>query len=125
MARYGDRGPYSKSNVKIILSADNVREACLGKPQPKVRGKNNGNSRERQIERRGTSSLPEEHRRAISKGLKGRPVSAKTREKIRQSNLGKRRSAETRKNISKAKKGIPWSDARRRAQRKRRLKSQP
>ena len=31
MARYGDVGPYSPTNVKIILSSDNVREAQLGR----------------------------------------------------------------------------------------------
>lgn len=122
MARYGDQGSYVIGNVKIILTADNTREACLSKPRPDIRGQKNGNCRERQIERRGTTKLPRKHRNAISKGLKGHSISAETRDKIRQSNLGKKRSAETRNNVSKAKKGIPWSPARRIAQEKRGLK---
>ena len=70
MARYGDRGPYAIGNVKIILTAANTREGCLGKPRPDIRGQKNGNSRERQIKRRGTSKLPRDHRAAISRGLK-------------------------------------------------------
>lgn len=30
MARYGDVGPYSKDNVRIVTNAANVREAMLG-----------------------------------------------------------------------------------------------
>lgn len=31
MARFGDTGPYSTDNVKIITNADNIREAHVGK----------------------------------------------------------------------------------------------
>lgn len=31
MARFGDKGPYSKDNVEIILVEENSRQACLGR----------------------------------------------------------------------------------------------
>lgn len=34
MARYGDVGPYSVENVKIILHANNVKEGLTGIPKP-------------------------------------------------------------------------------------------
>lgn len=37
MARYGDIGPYSVENVKIISFAENTREGCGGKPWSKAR----------------------------------------------------------------------------------------
>lgn len=35
MARFGDIGPYSKNNVKIISNIVNHNEAHLGKPKPR------------------------------------------------------------------------------------------
>jgi hypothetical protein len=39
MARYGDRGPYSPTNTKIITHAENVREAHVGVPKPTCKAK--------------------------------------------------------------------------------------
>lgn len=67
MARYGDSGPYSITNVKIILCEENHCEANLGKPSyvrtPAIRAK---------LSRSHTGKkLSLEHRQAISKGCKG------------------------------------------------------
>lgn len=36
MARFGDSGPYSKANVKIIKFSENITEGHLGKRKPKI-----------------------------------------------------------------------------------------
>jgi hypothetical protein len=62
MARFGDVGPYSIDNVKIILHEDNCREGNLG----------------RNIGRERTA----DHRTKISKGNLGKIRSPETREMI-------------------------------------------
>ena len=112
MARYGDKGAYEKMNVRIILAGENVAEWCKGKPLSTEHRKKVSDTK------RG-SKLSAKHRRRISEAQIGRIVSKETREKIRRGNLGKKRSAETRRKVSAAKKGRPWSTARRISQEKR------
>ena len=66
MARFGDKGAYEVGNVRIILSVDNVREACKGKPLTPAglaANKKNADSR------RGVP-LSRTHRASIGQGLK-------------------------------------------------------
>lgn len=62
--------------------------------------------------------LSAEHKQHISKGLMGRIQTDECKEKIRNKRLGIILSAETKEKMRIAKKGKPWSEARRQAQRR-------
>jgi hypothetical protein len=61
MARFGDEGAYEIGNVKIILFAQNIREAKIGKPRPDLSEFNKS--------RRGVP-LSKQHRARISAGFR-------------------------------------------------------
>ena len=60
--------------------------------------------------------VSDETRKKISNFNRGKIVSEETREKMRVKNLGRKLSKESREKISKNKKGKPWTEARRLAQ---------
>ena len=68
--------------------------------------------------------MPKSYSVSLSKRMKGVPKTEKQKRKIREGNLGKKRSAEAKANISKAKKGRPWTQARRDAEPKNRTWTQ-
>lgn len=81
MARYGDIGPYAVGNVRIILHADNTREAWTGRTHSS------------------------ETRAKLSSQRRGRPLPVSMHEAALRANLGKKRSPEIRAKISAAMRG--------------------
>ena len=122
MARFGDKGPYSVGNVQIIMATQNNSVKGKGKGIPKPKS--------------------EEHRRNISKALKGLPKSPQHCRKLSEAMKGNKntrghkltedhkkkigvsvkgklkgipKSIEHRAALSRARKGKPWTTAQRAA----------
>lgn len=108
MGRYNDKGAYEVGNVKIILASVNNSEGNLGRvitPAQKAKFSATVTGRKMSFE----------HRKAISKALKGHVTTEATRKKIGDAHRGKSNTTEARAKISKALKGRPWSPLRRAA----------
>lgn len=108
MARFGDIGPYSVDNVKIILHEENLSEAHLGKERPEwVREKIRASTLDNPNMMR---EFSDETKAKISAAGIGRKHSIKTRDRFKElalnrppehiakiavSNTGKKRSEES------------------------------
>lgn len=120
MARYGDKGPYSYNNTKIITHAENTREAQLGRKhteeakrnmaEAKLGNKNSlgykhTNKSKQKISKTMTNrKFSLEHRVKISNANRNRRLNKKSRAKISAANKGRVRSLETKAKMSNAQK---------------------
>jgi hypothetical protein len=64
MARFGDTGPYSKNNVKIITCSENISEAQIGRPKSQITRK--------KISKKMTKPKSSEHKKKLVKMHKAR-----------------------------------------------------
>jgi len=80
MARHNDTGPYNPDNVRKALCNENSAEAHKGKKRPRTK----------------------EHQAKLNESMRNRIVTDETRQKLREFNLGKKQSEETRNKRSEA-----------------------
>ena len=81
MARFGDKGPYSLNNVRIITVGDNIREAHLGRKYSKEVRLKMSKSRIGNKNRLGKKHTPETKAK-ISIAKKGIKPTLETRHKL-------------------------------------------
>ena len=114
MARYGDIGAYEDGNVKIITSAENIREAQLGNKNCVGRKYSNETLAKMSRSHKGTKPSAEA-RAKMSRAQKGKKMSTEAKLKISRSKLGnkvwlgKKHSEETKAKMSATRKAI-WED---------------
>lgn len=113
MARFGDRGPYSSKNVKIILHVENTREAHIGNKygigNKSMLGQKHSNAARKKMsaalignKNRLGKKHTEASKRKMSKSQKGKKRTEVIKQKMSDSRRGVSFSPKTRRNMATA-----------------------
>jgi predicted GIY-YIG superfamily endonuclease len=114
-------GESNKGRKPSIRCIENSVKARKGRPlsadrRDRISSFHTGRKRTQETRRKISDNAKTRYKQVENHPMYGKPVSEETRKRIGDTHRGKVVSEETRRRISEARKGVPWTNARRKAQ---------